>query len=433
MFVDEIKIYVKGGDGGNGCNSTHREIYVPKGGPDGGPGGRGGNVFLEGSYSLNTLNQFRKRVHLKAKRGQHGMGNNKSGREAQDLTVMVPLGTTVFDVDTGRFIGEVLKEGQKLMVARGGRGGRGNAAFATANYRVPRFSEKGEPGQERWIRLELRTIAHVGLIGLPNAGKSTLLSVITRAKPKIADYPFTTLHPNLGVIEKSVGVRYIVADIPGLIEGASKGLGLGHRFLRHVSRTRLLLHVIDLTVVDPEKPLENYNLIINELSRYSDALASRPGIVAANKTDVAGTEEAWFALETELAKLGVKAYPVSAASGEGLAELSRAIFDHMEQIGDDPLKYEKDTEDFVVVDETTEELRPFTIEAVKDYFVVRGRPEKMVSMTYIENEEAVRHLQMRLKRMGVEEELKRMGVKEGDFVVIGDYEFNYVEEKDFSE
>ncbi len=432
MFVDEIKIYVKGGDGGNGCNSTHREIYVPKGGPDGGPGGRGGSVILEGSRSLNTLNQFRRRVHLKARRGQHGMGNNKNGREAEDLKVLVPLGTVVFDVDTGRFIGEILREGQQLVAARGGRGGRGNAAFATASYRVPRFAEKGEPGQERWIRLELRTIAHVGLVGLPNAGKSTILSMMTRAKPKIADYPFTTLHPNLGVIEKSVGVRYIIADIPGLIEGASEGLGLGHKFLRHISRTRLLVHVIDLTEVDCDDPLKNYELINHELSRYSDAISSRPMLVAANKTDVVGTEDAWFALETRLVQQGVEVYPVSAASGEGLPELAQGIFRQMETIGEDPLEYEKPCEDFVVVDESTEELKHFTIKKVEDYFVVHGRrPETMVAMTYLDNEEAVRHLQMRLKRMGVEDELVRMGVKEGDFVVIGNYEFNYIEEKDF--
>jgi GTP-binding protein len=436
MFIDEAKIFVKGGDGGKGCSSTHREIYVPKGGPDGGNGGRGGSVILVGTNDLNTLIDFKKRVHVKAARGGHGSGNNKAGRDAGDTYLNVPLGTVVYEAgDGGRLIGEVLGEGHQLRVARGGRGGRGNAAFATPNYRVPRFCEKGEPGQERWIRLELRLIAHIGLVGLPNAGKSTLLSAVTRAKPKIADYPFTTLHPNLGVVEKSVGVRYIMADIPGLIQGASQGAGLGHKFLRHITRTRMMIHVIDLLETDPDNPLENYHVITDEMGEYSPSLLQRPVVVAANKTDVPGTEEAFFAMEKALQGLGVRCFPISAATGQGLEDLLAGVFEVMETLKDEPVPLtEGEPGDFVTVDEETENLRHFTIERVEDYFVVHGDiPERMVSMTFLDNDEAVLYLQLRLRRMGVEAELKRMGAREGDFVVIGDYEFNYFEEKEIQQ
>jgi GTPase len=434
MFIDEIKINVKSGDGGNGCISTHREIYKPLGGPNGGNGGRGGSIMLEGTTSMNTLNVFKKRVHIKGNRGEHGRGKNQHGKDAEDTIVLVPLGTVVYDSETGRVIGDIVREGQRLAVAKGGRGGRGNAAFATPNYRVPRFAERGERGEERWIKLELRTIAHVGLVGFPNAGKSTFLANTTAAKPKIADYPFTTLSPNLGVYEKGYGKRYIFADIPGLIEGASQGTGLGDKFLRHISRTKMLIHLIDLTTVNPDKPLENYEIIMRELKNYSPALIEKPMLVAGNKTDVAGTEEAFFALEKALQDKDIKCFAISAASGEGMEELLEETFRVLDTLGEEIIvETPEPEEELVIVDETTEDLRQFTIEHEDGVYRVRGKnPERMVQMTDLENEEGLYHLQQRLKRMGIDERLKKMGARDGDTVVIGDYEFEYTDEQKIS-
>jgi len=434
MFVDEAKIFVKGGDGGNGCVSFHREKYVPHGGPDGGNGGKGGDVILRGSRSLNNLGVFKKRVHIKAKKGQHGKGNNCFGKDGPDEIVDVPSGTIVYDYESGKIIGDITEENQTLVVATGGRGGRGNASFATANYKLPRFAEKGEKGQARWIKLELRVIAHVGIIGMPNAGKSTLLAALTNAKPKIADYSFTTISVNLGVFEKTTGIQYILADIPGLIEGAATGAGLGHKFLRHVSRTEILIHVIDLTGVEPDNPLNNYWTIRRELENFEKTLIEKPEIVAANKTDVVGTEEAYFSLEKELDKIGVKCFPISAAGRRGLEELKNEIFSILEALPSREGKEPEHMKDFMVVDETTEQLEQFRIEKEGRLYRVKGKnPERMVQMTDLENEEAVRYLQARLKRMGVEESLEQMGIEDGDTVLIGDYEFDYFKESEFAD
>jgi GTPase len=433
MFIDETKIFVKGGDGGNGCISTHREIYKPMGGPSGGNGGRGGSIILEGSPGMNTLNVFKRKVHFKGNRGEHGRGKNQHGKDAEDTIVLVPLGTVVYDNETGKVIGDVIREGQRLQVAKAGRGGRGNAAFATPNYRVPKFAERGELGEERWIRLELKVIAHVGLVGFPNAGKSTFLAGTTAAKPKIADYPFTTLSPNLGVYERGYGKRYIFADIPGLIEGASRGAGLGDKFLRHISRTKMLIHLVDLTTVDPEHPLEKYNIIMGELKDYNQALIDKPMLVAGNKIDIVGTEDAFFALEKALAETGIKCFGISAASGEGMSDLLEETFRILEKLGEEIIVETPEPEvEMVIVDETTEDLRQFTIEHEDGVYRVRGKnPERMVQMTDLENEEAVYYLQQRLKRMGVEDELKRMGIQNGDTVIIRNFEFEYSPEKVF--
>ncbi len=431
MFIDEAKIHVKGGNGGNGCVSLHHEKYNPRGGPDGGNGGNGGNVILEGSRNLNTLNVFKKRVHIKASKGNHGQGDRKNGRNADDTIVEVPLGTVIFDAETGGFIGEIMEPGEQVRVAKGGRGGRGNAAFATKNYRLPKFAEKGEKGQERWIKLEMRVLAHVGLVGLPNAGKSTFLASVTAAKPKIADYPFTTLSPNLGVVEAGLGRSYIFADIPGLIEGASTGAGLGHKFLKHISRTKMLIHLIDLTTVDPGNPLLPYEVIMKELADFSQVLLDKPMIVALNKIDIVGTEEAFFAARDAFEKLDLKVFPVSAASLEGINPLLDEVFKILKDLGEDFIKSDRMKDEFVVIDEKTELLQPFVVEKVDDYYVVRGkRPETMIQMADLENEEALRYIQTSFRKMGVDDKLKELGAADGDTVVVADFEFDYIENKE---
>lgn len=431
MFIDEVKISVKGGDGGNGCVSLHREKFNPKGGPDGGNGGKGGDVILEGSSGMNTLSVFKKRVHILAERGTHGKGNNMHGKVGKDIVVKVPLGTSIYDIDSGDLIGDITEEGQRVVAAEGGRGGRGNAAFATCNYRVPRFAEKGEVVPAKWIKMELKLIAHVGLVGLPNAGKSTFLTAISAARPKIDSYPFTTISPNLGAVQAAEGVQYIFADIPGLIEGAHEGKGLGDRFLRHVSRNKMLVHLIDLSEVDPESPLDNYNIILNELRQFDEDLSKRPTVVAANKIDLVGTEEAFFALQKELKKKGIHCFPISAMTGEGMEDLLQEIFRVLARVENERRQIEAEARERVIIDMQSEGLdqKQFTIEPVDDYFVVHGRGiERMVQMLDLDNDEAVYHLQNRIKRMGIEDELKRMGINEGDFVVIGNYEFNFVDD-----
>lgn len=439
MFIDEIKINVKGGNGGNGSVSFLREKYFPNGGPDGGNGGKGGSVILEGSQEINTLSFFGRRIHFSAQKGANGSSRRKAGKDGKDTIVQVPLGTVVYNEESGRVIGDITRHGQQLVVAKGGRGGRGNECFATPNYKAPKFAENGEIVTDRWIRLELRLIAHAGLIGFPNAGKSTLLSQISSAKPKIAPYPFTTLTPNLGAVKTVKGKSYVFADIPGLIEGAHKGKGLGDKFLKHISRTKMLVHVIDLTQVDPNAATHNYYIIMKELSGYNVSLAKLPVIVAANKVDVIGTEEAFFALRQELEAEGIKCFAISALTGEGVEELleeALQIIDRQRTDVPEFLPQDDDEEkDFVVINEETEGIKkkPFTIEKVQDYYVVHGRDtERMVQMLDLENDEAVKHLQDRLKRMGVEDELERMGIKQGAFVVIGDYEFNYYKDIEIS-
>ncbi len=431
MFIDEVKISVRGGDGGSGCVSLHREKFNPKGGPDGGNGGKGGDVILEGSSGMNTLSVFKKRVHILAERGTHGKGSNMHGKVGKDTVVRVPLGTSIYDLDSGEFIGDITEEGQRVIAARGGRGGRGNAAFATCNYRVPRFAEKGEVVQPKWIKLELKLIAHVGLVGLPNAGKSTFLASISAARPKIDSYPFTTISPNLGAVQAAEGVQYIFADIPGLIEGAHEGKGLGDRFLRHVSRNKMLVHLIDLSEVDPENPLKNYNIILNELKQFDEDLSGRPIVVAANKIDLVGTEEAFFALQETLRKKDIRCFPISAMTGEGMEDLLQEVFRVLAKVEHERKQLEAETKERIIIDMQSEGLdqKQFTIEPVDDYFVVHGKGiERMVQMLDLDNDEAVYHLQNRIKRMGIEDELKRMGINEGDFVVIGNYEFNFIDD-----
>jgi len=316
-FIDRAKIFVQGGAGGNGCVAFRREKFVPKGGPAGGDGGRGGDVILVADRNVHTLLDFKYKRHYKAERGRHGEGNKRSGKSGKSLEIKVPVGTLVKDAETGKVLGDLTKHGEKLVVARGGRGGRGNAAFATPTRQAPDFAEPGEPGEERWIELELKLLADVGLVGFPNAGKSTLLSRISKARPEIADYPFTTLRPILGVSEFN-GEKFVVADIPGLIEGAHEGKGLGHDFLRHIERTKLLLHLVDLT--QPE-PLEAFEKINRELALYSEELTKKPQIVVGTKLDAVGDRGRVEELKEEFRKRGYEFFPISSVSGEGLKEL----------------------------------------------------------------------------------------------------------------
>ena len=324
MFVDQVKIFVKGGDGGKGCVSFRREAKVPRGGPDGGVGGKGGDVVLVAVSHQNTLLPLRYHTEYRAKRGTHGGPGNRTGRDGAHFDVSVPPGTAARDDATGESLGEVLREGDRLVLARGGRGGRGNHSFLSNRNRAPREAEPGHPGEERWLRLDLRLIADVGFLGLPNAGKSTLLSRLSAARPKVADYPFTTLSPVLGVVEQDEQT-FVAADIPGIIEGASTGAGLGLQFLRHVERTRVLLHVVDASGANGRDPAADLALVREEVRSYLPELLERPQLVAATKRDVAADQDALRALERAASKLGLELVPVSAVTGEGLPQLKRRL------------------------------------------------------------------------------------------------------------
>ncbi|HTO13676.1 MAG TPA: GTPase ObgE [Candidatus Binatia bacterium] len=338
MFVDEIDIFIKGGDGGAGCVSFRREKFVPRGGPDGGDGGAGGSVFLEADPALTTLLDFHYKRHYHAERGQHGEGSNRAGAGGADLVLRVPLGTVATDRDTGEAIGDLTVPGQRVLAIRGARGGRGNARFSSSTNQAPRRADLGRPGPERWLHLELKLLADVGIIGFPNAGKSTLISRVSAAKPKIADYPFTTLAPALGIVRTADGERaFVIADLPGLIPGASQGRGLGHQFLRHTERTRLLLHVLDLDPATGRDPLDDLRVIDDELAAYSPALAARPQLVVANKADlVEGDPGVAAALERarrHCAATGRTLYTISAATGRGVPDLLRAVAARLDDLG----------------------------------------------------------------------------------------------------
>ncbi|MBE3588338.1 MAG: GTPase ObgE [Thermoanaerobacteraceae bacterium] len=420
MFYDTAKIYVKGGDGGNGCVAFRREKYVPLGGPWGGDGGRGGNVVLKVDPGLRTLVDFHYHRHYKAERGQHGMGKNMHGRQGEDLVLRVPPGTLVRDAATGEVIADLVSPGQEAIVARGGRGGRGNARFVTAVNKAPRMAEKGEPGEERWLELELKLLADVGLVGFPNAGKSTLISRVSAARPKIADYPFTTLTPNLGVVRVDGDRSFVMADIPGLIAGAHGGAGLGHRFLRHTERTRLLVHVLDMAGSEGRDPVEDFAVINRELALYNPVLANRPMVVAANKMDLPGAVEN---LERLREALGDKyeIFPLSALTGQGIKPFLYRLADLLTVL---PPSEQTAGEDVRVT--RVEGEPPFSISCRDGVFVVEGRDiERLVAMTDLDNDEAVERLQRIIARMKLEEALSKSGIREGDTVRIGNFEFTY--------
>lgn len=330
MFVDEIDIFVKGGDGGAGCVSFRREKFVPRGGPDGGDGGHGGSVWLEADPALTTLLDYHYRRHYQAERGQHGKGANRHGASGQDLVLRVPLGTVVSERDTGQLLGDLTVAGQRVLGIRGERGGRGNARFATSTNRAPRRADLGRPGAGRWLRLELKLLADVGVVGFPNAGKSTLVSSVSAARPRIGDYPFTTLAPTLGIVRVDAERSFVIADLPGLVPGAAEGKGLGHQFLRHVERTRLLVHVIDPDPSTGRDPLQDLAMINDELRRYSPDLAGRPQVVVAGKADLPGSAERRRGVEAWCAAQGLPCFVISAATGQGLGELVHGIARHLE-------------------------------------------------------------------------------------------------------
>lgn len=426
MFIDKAKIYVKGGDGGNGIVSFRREKYVPHGGPNGGDGGCGGNVVLKVDNGLKTLMDFRYKKHYKASRGEHGKGDNKHGKNADDMILRVPPGTIVKDAETKEVLGDLVEDGETLIVAKGGRGGRGNARFATANKRAPKFAEKGEPGEERWIILELKLIADVGLIGFPNVGKSTLLSRVSEAKPKISNYHFTTTRPNLGVVKIDHGESFVLADIPGLIEGAHKGVGLGYEFLRHIERTKILIHVLDVSGVEGRDPLDDFEKINTELSRYSKVLAQRPQIIAANKMDLEEGRRNFERVKNVLTNRGYKVFPISAVTGEGLKELMSYAFKELKVWEDSRITTTNEGHKTKLYKFDPDDEEEFTVMKQGDTFVVEGKKlEKLVKMTDFENPEAVRRFQRIIRKKGVEKRLIEMGIKEGDVVNIGDMEFEY--------
>ncbi len=329
MFVDRVKVFVKGGRGGNGAVAFLREKYRPRGGPAGGDGGKGGDVIFVATSRKHTLLDFKYKKHFKAPNGEHGKGKNQKGKDGDDVIVYVPLGTVVKDALTGEVICDLTRDGQRCVVARGGKGGRGNAHFATPTNQAPRYAEPGEEGEERWVVLELKLIADVGIIGLPNAGKSTLISKLTRAKPKIADYPFTTLTPNLGVMELDEERRVVLADIPGLIENAHKGAGLGHEFLRHIERTKILLHLIDISDGRGHEPLEAYEMVNKELREYSPSLMEKPQIVVGSKVDALSDRELLRKLSSHFKERGIDFLPVSSLTGDGLGELKELIWEKL--------------------------------------------------------------------------------------------------------
>ncbi len=414
MF-DRVNVYVKAGDGGDGSPHLRREMYVPHGGPDGGDGGRGGSVYVEADDQLNTLITYAHKKHFKAGSGGRGLRQRQHGASGEDLVLKVPPGTVVRPPEGDEILADLVQPGDRVLVARGGRGGLGNVHFSTATHQTPRFAQKGEPGEERWIRLELKLIADVGIVGLPNAGKSTLLSVISAAKPKIADYPFTTLEPQLGVVQRD-DVDFVVADIPGLIEGAHAGAGLGHEFLRHVERTRLLVHLVDGSG-QLSDPLTAYKQIRNELSLYADRLAGVPEIVAVTKQDLPEAGELWPLVQAELEALGVHPLAISAVTHQGVDQLLDEIARRLPELPP-PATFGPSPTDYKVF--ALEPEDDFRVESEDGGFTVRGRKvERVIAMTDLRRPEAVDYLQGQLKRLGVTQALERAGVKSGDVVHIG--------------
>ncbi len=417
MFMDEVKIYVKAGDGGNGLVAFRREKFVPHGGPAGGDGGKGGDVCLVVNPRLNTLSVFKHKRHFKAGRGGNGGNFNRAGKNGADMVIEVPPGTLARDDTTGRLLADLTQPGQRVCAARGGRGGRGNARFATSTNQAPRVAEKGEPGEERWLKLELRLLADVGIVGAPNAGKSTLLSVISAAKPKIADYPFTTLEPNLGVVEMDHRT-FVAADIPGLIEGAHMGAGLGHAFLRHVQRTRVLIHLLDGAAEDP---FADFIQINAELALFDKRLGEKPQLVVFNKMDLPQAEKRWPAVREQIEARGYAVMAISALTHTGVRELIGRVFQMLDE-APEALPPEE-----VPVYTLDEDPLAFEIDRLDAHeWRVRGAHiERAAKMTYWEYDEAILRFQRILETLGIYQALIDAGVQQGDAVHIGEYELEW--------
>lgn len=424
MVIDYVKIKVKAGNGGNGIVSFRREKYVANGGPDGGDGGRGGNVILKVDPSVNTLLDFRYKKEFKAQDGKNGEGARRSGKSGQDLYISVPKGTIVKDIDKGSIVADLSNDGQEFIIAKGGKGGRGNQHFATPTRQVPNFAEAGKQTKEKNIELELKMLADVGLIGFPNVGKSTIISIVSSAKPKIANYHFTTLEPALGVVKPKHGDPFVMADIPGIIEGASQGVGLGIKFLKHIERTRLLLHVIDITGQEGRNPTEDFFKINEELKNYSEKLASKKQIVVANKMDSLSDNSLLEELEKVCKDKNLKLFKISAATNQGLDELIEYLANELKNIP---------KEDIVTIDDTYEQdeilEQEWNVEKIKDdYYLVTGAPiERLMSKVNVFDIESRQYMQRVLNNMGVMEKLKELGLKDGDVIDILGYKMEYSE------
>ena len=424
MFVDYVKIIIKSGDGGNGAATFRREKYVAAGGPDGGDGGKGGDIYFEVDPDSNTLIDFRYNKKFKAEDGQNGSGSHRFGKSGSDFVVKVPIGTIVKDAETGKVIVDMSKPGQKELILKGGRGGKGNSHFATSTRQAPRFAIDGEKGKEKEIILELKLLADVGLVGFPNVGKSTILSKVTKATPKIADYHFTTIDPNLGVVKTEHGDSFVIADIPGIIEGASDGVGLGLRFLRHVERTRLLLHVIDVASIEGRDPINDFNIINEELKKYSEKLASRKQIIVANKIDSMQDENNYKKLEELAKEKNIEIYKISAVTGEGLNPLFNHVAEVLKKLPKEDIVDLEDRVVYTLEDEADE----FEIEIIDGEFVVSGPAvERLMGRVNIGDNESYHYMEKMLKKIGIEQALRDKGVKEGDTVKLLDWVFEWYE------
>ncbi|MCA9766623.1 MAG: GTPase ObgE [Carnobacterium sp.] len=435
MFLDQVTISVKAGNGGNGMVAFRREKYVPDGGPAGGDGGHGGSLIFIVDEGLRTLMDFRFNRHYKAEDGENGMSKSMHGRGAGDSLIKVPPGTIVRDIDTGIVMGDLIHEGQQLVVAKGGRGGRGNKRFATPRNPAPEVAENGEPGEERNLELELKVLADVGLVGFPSVGKSTLLSIVSSARPKIGAYHFTTLVPNLGMIKMENGKSFVMADLPGLIEGASQGIGLGIQFLRHIERTRVILHVIDMSGSEGREPYDDYVTINNELESYDLRLMERPQIIVANKMDVPGAEEKLVEFKEQLRLLkedeyedDIPVFPISAITHKGMSNLLNATVDILDVTSEFLLEVLDQEEETVLYKHTPEE-KGYEInrDADASWILSGDKLEKLFKMTNFEHEESVRRFARQLRAMGIDEDLRERGAVDGNIVRIMKYEFEFVE------
>ena len=424
MFTDYTKIIIKSGDGGNGAISFRREKYVAAGGPDGGDGGKGGDVYFKVDKDKNTLIDFRYNKRYKAKNGENGSGARCNGKYGEDIYIGVPIGTIIKDAETGKIVADLSNPDQVKLVLKGGRGGKGNSHFATATRQAPRFSQDGEKGEEKEIILELKLLADVGLLGFPNVGKSTFLSTVTDARPKIANYEFTTLEPNLGVVKSKEGESFVIADIPGIIEGASQGVGLGLKFLRHVERTRLLLHVIDVSGIGGRNPIEDFNTINKELKEYSEKLATRKQIIVASKADIIQDETLYNELEKFAKENNIEIFKISSVTGEGVDKLLKYVTDVLKTLPKEEL-YEKEER---VVYELEDKKDEYEVNKTKDGFEVTGKAiERVIGRINIDDNESMYYFHKCLENLGVNKKLKSLGVKEGDIVKIESYEFEWYE------
>ena len=424
MFTDYTKIIIKSGDGGNGAITFRREKYVAAGGPDGGDGGKGGDIYFIVDPDANTLINFRYNKKYKAQNGENGSGKNCYGKKGEDLYIKVPAGTVVKDAETGKIIADLSNKGQKELILPGGRGGKGNAHFATSTRQAPHFAQAGEKGIEKEVILELKLIADVGLLGFPNVGKSTILSMVTSATPKIADYHFTTLEPNLGVVKTEYGDSFVIADIPGIIEGASEGIGLGLKFLRHIERTRLLLHVIDVSGTEGRKPVEDFKTINKELEKYSKKLSARKQIIVANKIDVMQDENLFKELEEMAKQKGIAIYKISAATGEGLKELFKVVSEELKTLPKEELVEEAEK----VVYTLKEDEKGFEINKIDGEFVVSGPDvDRLMARVNLADNESLYYFQKMLVNLGIDEALRNAGVRDGETIRFNDWEFAWYE------